>query len=148
MPRKFGAQPKPTEEPSVSPLVCRDCGTDLGKPSDAVGPDPWEHGPVFHCNGQSKAFNAKLQGMPHHYTNLHPRCMVCGTDLGCPRCSGPLRELLCLARGPNKPHWGSREALNEHGRLLESPEERREALNFLRSAVGLAAGELCPSTKS
>jgi hypothetical protein len=77
--------------------------------SESVGP--------FICSGRSKAFSARMAFL-HEDTHLHPRCSVCGANLGCPRCSGPLDDLLCLGHGISRPHWGNPEAEAKHG-LLE-----------------------------
>lgn len=107
------------------------------------GNGDWEPGPIYHCNGKSAAFGAKLQGQHHHSRLvLHKPCMVCGAFLGCPRCSGPSYELLCLAQVTaggryqhDAAHWGHPAALKKHGRLLLEPQERRDAMAFLHSAV-------------
>lgn len=118
-------------------LVCKTCGFDASKPSTSIGPEGWTQGPVLHCDGKSQAFNARDHGIPHHTLQLHPHCRICDADLGCPRCSGNLSELLCVGRGMSDAHWGTSAAFIEHGRLLTTDEEKREAFNFLRTAAKL-----------
>jgi hypothetical protein len=126
--------------------VCRVCGE---TPHDGNG--DWPIGTkVFHCKGISHAFSAKLKGQYHHSAvRLHNPCMVCGADLGCPRCSGPTYELLCVARvpfgapNPNPAaHWGHEAALRKHGRLLISLEDRRKAATYLHDLAAKIKVEL------
>jgi len=83
------------------------------------------------CAGKSRAWGSRYRGEEHPAYRQHPVCKNCHADLGCVRCSGPTYELLCMGCKD----WGHEDALNEHGRLLNTPEERAEALNFLRSLI-------------
>lgn len=67
-----------------SEWVCGECGAEV------------EVTPVYHCPGHSQAFGAKYKGEPHHHTSLHGHCPSCNADLGCFKCSGPYRDLLCM----------------------------------------------------
>lgn len=79
------------------------------------------------CPGKSRAFGAKMWDEPHAITGYrHHRCWSCGADLGCTRCSGLLREVLCMGHGSDKnemkhgglgPVWGTIAALVFHGPL-------------------------------
>jgi hypothetical protein len=79
------------------------------------------------CPGKSRAFGAKMWDEPHPIGRYrHKRCWSCGADLGCTRCSGLLRELLCMGHGSDRnelkhgglgPVWATVAALVEHGPL-------------------------------
>lgn len=91
----------------------------------------WKSGDqVWHCDGNSAAFGAKYGGEIHHTGNkpLHPRCWHCHRPLGCIKCSGIRKELLCIEHGrgdPAKYHgglgpvWATLPALIEHGPLVK-----------------------------
>ena len=83
------------------------------------------------CSGISKAWGAKFRGEEHIAFHRHLPCKNCGADLGCVRCSGPTRELLCR----RCEDWGHPDALAEHGRLLKGV-ERDVALHNLTQMIG------------
>lgn len=83
------------------------------------------------CPGDSCAFGAKMRGEPHPAVKPHPDCMNCHAPLGCVRCSGITRELLCMKCR----NWGHKDALKEHGRLLRTDDERRDGIAFLNSIL-------------
>ena len=119
--------------------VCPECGE---TPRDGNG--DWPPGTlVFHCPGNSQAFNAQFKGQYHHSARiLHKPCYVCGAPLGCLRCSGIASELLCMAKvgegasyDHDAAHWGHPAALKKHGQLILDPAVRKEAMAFLHRAV-------------
>src|SRR6185437_7516615 len=118
--------------------------TPMGKFQDKENGE--EPGDATYCEGRSRAWGAKWAGEKHlgwplrvrnqHGPDgttyiLHPPCWKCGADMGCIRCSGPTTNLLCN----DCKDWGHPDALESHGRLLKTPEERAEAIGFLRSAT-------------
>lgn len=92
-----------TKKADASGMVCATCGVDVRReagiePGD--NPGIWtDKASVYHCPGQSHAFRAKYKREAHHYVSLHGNCPTCGADLGCARCSGVYRDLLCMACG-------------------------------------------------
>ena len=83
------------------------------------------------CEGKSKAFGAHYRGEPHPAFKPNPPCMHCGADLGCQKCSGIKRELVCMECRD----WGNEAGVAFHGRMLKTPQERADGSAFLKSAL-------------
>lgn len=124
-----------TSDSSKTPTgrwICDVCGTNVMEQGNARGPGIWrDDAKVVHCNGRSAVWGARsdLVNVEHHYTRLHPPCKNCRAPMGCPRCSGPTYELLCVGCRAHP------DALEKHGRLLKTPEERAEGLRRLRAII-------------
>jgi hypothetical protein len=85
------------------------------------------------CEGKSKAFGARFKDDPHPAYKPHPDCWHCHAPMGCVTCSGAIYELLCM----NCRDWGNRAALEWHGRLMKTADERAEAVRFLNSCLNI-----------
>ena len=111
---------------------------------------------IAECACNSHAFGAKFRGVPHstagnlrrlytkngkdywsldrNYTH-HPGCMHCYADMGCFRCSGLTEELLCMKCRD----WAHPDALEKHGRLLKTAEEKAKAKQAMQIIEGMVA---------
>jgi hypothetical protein len=94
----------------IANVTCSECGTSFPRQGE------FRHGLIAHCGTRSWAFGAVLLE-PHHMRRKHPRCWCCGAELGCERCSGIERELLCTRSDHDKRGavWATKAAFQQRG---------------------------------
>ena len=83
------------------------------------------------CEGKSMAWGARYRDEPHGCYQPHPPCMRCYSDMGCFRCSGRTDELLCRKCSD----WAHPAALEKHGPIHISPEQKIQALKIIRNLI-------------